>query len=113
MSHYDKGVILYQQRRFDLAEAEFRKALSENPQAPYSHAMLAAALSAQGHSERAVKEAQLAIKLDPEIAYSHYILSLSQLATGRNKDAEKSTVTDISQSCRRNCTVCRRLQAGS
>jgi tetratricopeptide (TPR) repeat protein len=90
VSHYDKGVILYQQRRFDLAEAEFRKALSEHPEAHYAHAMLAAALAAQGHSERGIKEAQIAIKLAPEFAYAHYILSLSQLASGRAGEAEKT-----------------------
>lgn len=89
-AHYEKGRLLYQQRRYDLAETEFRKALSENPNAPLAHAMLAASLSAQGQADKGVKEAEAAIKIAPELAYPYYILSLSQLACNRTGDAEKT-----------------------
>lgn len=89
-AHYEKGRVLYQQRRYDLAETEFRKALADDPNAPLAHAMLAASLSAQGHSDKGVKEAEAAIKLAPDIAYPYYILSLSQLACNRTGDAEKT-----------------------
>lgn len=88
--HYEKGRVLYQQRRYDLAETEFRKALANDPTAPLAHAMLAASLSAQGQPGKGVKEAEAAIRLAPDIAYPYYILSLSQLACNRTGDAEKT-----------------------
>ena len=36
-----RGQLLYQQSRFDMAEAELRQALAAEPQDAYAHALLA------------------------------------------------------------------------
>lgn len=89
-SHFDKGVALWELGRHESAEAEFRKALAQEPNHPGAHAFLGLALLAQKKPEKALSEAKLAIKCAPGHSFPYYVLSLAEAGTGRFNEAEKS-----------------------
>ena len=71
----ERAQLLYQQSRYDLAEAELRQALGEDPGHPYGHALLALTLVLRNEMKEATKEAQEAIHLAPDYAFAHYALA--------------------------------------
>ncbi|MFO1063183.1 MAG: tetratricopeptide repeat protein [Pirellulales bacterium] len=76
MSGLERALILLQQRRFDLAEKELRRALSDDPHSGYMHAVLALTLlHDETRWQEATEEAQQAIALEPDEAFSHFALS--------------------------------------
>src|ERR1700733_10393571 len=89
-THFERGTALRQMKKYDAAEAEFRKALGENPGDVPSHAMLALMLACQNKFDKARKEGQETVRLAPDTAYPFYVLSLIESMGGRSKDAEKS-----------------------
>lgn len=89
-SHFDKGLALYELGRHDAAEAEFRKALAQEPDHPGAHAFLGAVLLAQKKPELALPEAKLAIRCAPGQSFPYFILSMAEAGTGRFNEAEKS-----------------------
>jgi tetratricopeptide (TPR) repeat protein len=72
---YERGCLLFEQRRYDLAIKEFRAALVSEPNSPAAHAMLALSLSADGYLNAGIEEAEEAVRLGPDLAYAHYVLS--------------------------------------
>ncbi|MBX9788514.1 MAG: tetratricopeptide repeat protein [Pirellulales bacterium] len=77
--HFQRGAILLQQHRHDLAEQEFRQALVDDPHSELAHAMLALCLRQLDRSAEGVEEARAAIGLDPELALGHFALALNLL----------------------------------
>ena len=71
----ERGRLLYQQSRYDLAETELRQALSQDPGHAYGHALLALTLLQRKQLKQATQEAQEAIHLVPDYAFAHYALA--------------------------------------
>ncbi len=72
----DRALLLIQQRKFTLAEAELRNALSQDLDNAQNHAFLALCLMNQQKVKEALQEVQLAITLEPDFPFPHYIRSL-------------------------------------
>ncbi|MBK0402612.1 tetratricopeptide repeat protein [Adhaeribacter sp. BT258] len=72
----DRALLLIQQRKFNLAEAELRNALSQDLDNAQNHAFLALCLMNQQKTREALQEVDLAIALEPDFAFPHYIQSL-------------------------------------
>jgi tetratricopeptide (TPR) repeat protein len=70
-----RGELLYQQSRYDLAETELRQALGAEPGDAYAHALLALTLIQRKQLDDATSEAQQAIHLAPDYAFAHYALA--------------------------------------
>lgn len=70
--HLDRGLLLLQQQRFDLAERELRQALAEEPQSSRVHSALGWCLSALQRLEEAQRLADAAVALGPDDPLSHH-----------------------------------------
>lgn len=68
----ERALLLFQQSRHELAEAELRQALANEPQDAYAHALLALCLAAREKFDDATAEAQQAIHLGPDFPFAHY-----------------------------------------
>jgi tetratricopeptide (TPR) repeat protein len=71
-AHLERGLLLYQQSRHELAEAELRQAISLEPHDSLGHALLALCLSQREQFQDATAEAQQAIHLQPDSSFAHY-----------------------------------------
>src|SRR4029077_11267359 len=85
-SHLQRGRLLFQQSRYDLAEAELRQALAEDPNDAYAHALLAMCLAEREEFPDATAEARQAIHLEPDSPFTHYVLA--QVLHDRHHNAE-------------------------
>jgi Tfp pilus assembly protein PilF len=72
-AHLERALLLFQQSRHDMAEAELRQALGMEPHEAYPHALLALCLVELEKFDEATSEAQLAIHLQPDFSFSHYV----------------------------------------
>jgi tetratricopeptide (TPR) repeat protein len=70
-----RGELLFQQARYDLAETELRQALGAEPSDAYAHALLALTLAKRQQLAEATEEAGQAIHLAPDFSYAHYALA--------------------------------------
>jgi tetratricopeptide (TPR) repeat protein len=70
-----RGLLLYQQSRYEMAETELRQALGAEPDDAYAHALLALCLIERKRHEDATAEAQQAIHLAPDMPFAHYALA--------------------------------------
>ncbi len=68
----ERALLLYQQSRHELAEAELRQALAADPHDAYAHALLALCLDAREKFDDATNEARQAIHLSPDVPFAHY-----------------------------------------
>ncbi len=82
----ERGLLLYQQSRHELAEAEFRQALASDPHDPFAHALLGLCLANREEFQQATEEAQQAVHLAPDFSFAHY--ALAHVWHDRNHDAE-------------------------
>lgn len=73
--HRQRGQLLYEQQRFDLAEKELRQALGESPDDAGVHALLALCLARLERLPEAEREANQAVHLAPDASFSHYVLA--------------------------------------
>lgn len=71
----ERGLLLYQQSRHELAEAELRQALAAEPHDAYAHALLGLCLVERKQFKPATDEAQQAIHLAPDFPFAHYALA--------------------------------------
>ncbi|WP_422925556.1 tetratricopeptide repeat protein [Singulisphaera sp. PoT] len=85
-----RGLILLEQGRYDLAEREFRGAIIEAPDEPGPHAMLALCLKQRDLFQEALHEADEAIRLEPGWDFGHYVRGRVLLGMRRLKEAEAS-----------------------
>jgi tetratricopeptide (TPR) repeat protein len=67
-----RGLMLYQQGRHEMAETELRQTLSAEPNDPYAHSLLALCLAERAKFDDATQEAQHAIHLQPDFDFAHY-----------------------------------------
>jgi tetratricopeptide (TPR) repeat protein len=70
--HLERAILLYQQSRHELAEAELGQALAFDPDDAYAHALLAMCLADREKFEDATTEARQAIQLAPDFPFAHY-----------------------------------------
>jgi len=68
----ERGILLYQQSRHELAEGELRQALAMDPHDSYAHALLALCLVERKKFDEATAEARQAIHLGPDFPFAHY-----------------------------------------
>ena len=71
----DRAWLLMGSNRFDRSEQEIRKHLSENPDDPRAHTMLAMCLFDLSCHDEAIDSAKKAIELVPENPYPYWILA--------------------------------------
>ncbi len=74
--HYSLGNVLRDQKRYDEALDEFKKAVEEDPDFAFAHNGLAGTYYCLDDLENAEKEGRLAIKLKPDYALAYYHLGL-------------------------------------
>ena len=87
---YARAHLLLDQDRFEMAEAELRERLTENPGDGFAHSLLALSLSGQEKHKEAVAAARESVSLEPDFAPVHQILAQVQLNAGDWKSAEKT-----------------------
>ncbi len=85
---FERGHVLLQQGRHDLAEREFRQGLSEDPDNAFGHSQYALCLIHRDAKADALREATEAVRLEPNFGFHHYVLSIAQERNGRLKEAE-------------------------
>jgi tetratricopeptide (TPR) repeat protein len=76
---YQRGMLLYQQKRYAMAADEFRTELSQKPGSALAMSMLALSMTYDGRMALALPEAQAAIAADPERAFCHYALACTMI----------------------------------
>lgn len=81
-----RGLLLYEQSRYELAENELRQALGIDSQDAYAHALLGLCLSKREQFKEATEEAQQAIHLAPDFPFAHY--AHASILHERNRDDE-------------------------
>lgn len=83
----ERGQILLGQRRYEQAEAEFRRSLADEPDNPIAHVLLAESLLGRDEAVEATAEAQKAIGLAPEFDAAHATVSRTFLQRNRFEEA--------------------------
>jgi tetratricopeptide (TPR) repeat protein len=92
---YQRGIILYGHKRYDLAAQEFREELSQDPTNAVAHTQLALCLHMQGQREESVCESREAIRLAADNAYCHYALGWILTDLARHHEAESAALEAI------------------
>jgi tetratricopeptide (TPR) repeat protein len=88
---FQRGIVLFNQHRHDLADREFRQELAESPDNAFAHAFLSLCLmQQQDRKQEALREADEAIRLDPAKAFCHYVRGRVLCDQDRYKEAEAS-----------------------
>lgn len=82
----ERAVLLLQQSRHELAEAELRQALAAEPDDSHAHALLALCLAHRENFGEASDEARQAVHLLPDFAFAHY--ALARVFYARNRFSE-------------------------
>ena len=90
-----RGMMLFGQGRHDLADREFRRELSEDPDSVLAHAFLALCLLSQSKHDDALREADEAIRIAPDLAFCHFARGHALLAMTRYRDAEASAAQAV------------------
>ncbi len=88
-SHYQKGLTLFLNRQFKLAETEFRRELTESPDYSSAHAMLSMSMLQQSKVDQALASAKEAVRLAPDLAYGHYALASANYRKGKIEIANR------------------------
>lgn len=87
--HFERGMALFELRRFREAIEEFSQELADDPQSALALAMRAACLGSLAKNRQAQQDARAAIELDPECDYAFYALSIIYMCRGRQRAAHK------------------------
>ncbi len=72
---YQRGMLLYNQKRYGMAADEFRKELAVNPQSALAMGMLALSLNYDRKPAEAMGPARDAIACDPDRGFVHYVMA--------------------------------------
>lgn len=67
-----RALILFEQRRYDLAASELRQVAAAEPDDPFARALLALCLAEQEEFAEAGSQADEAVRLAPDLAFAHY-----------------------------------------
>lgn len=92
---WQRAILLYQQRRWDLAEQELRGVLAQNPDFAPAHAMLGIVLSNADNLDDALAHARQSVTIDPENDFGFYAIAVVQVARNDLKaavDAAESAI---------------------
>lgn len=84
-AHYERAVLLYEQSRYDLAEAALRQALADEPDDPRAHALRALCQSQLKRHDDAVESARRAVVAAPDLPFAHH--AMAQVCFERRDDA--------------------------
>ncbi len=87
--HYNKGIELYKQGKYDQAGREFKKAIELKPNDVYALYGLGNTYYCKAKYDDAVKIYSKAININPDYAKVHYSLSLAYSKLGMTREAEK------------------------
>ncbi|MCC6406903.1 MAG: tetratricopeptide repeat protein [Planctomycetes bacterium] len=88
--HFERGRLLLEQERHDLAIREFELELAEDPDQAHVHALLALCHRGKEDHARAAEHARRAIELAPDAAFVHYVHAQVALGAERFAEALKS-----------------------
>jgi tetratricopeptide (TPR) repeat protein len=81
-----RGLLLMEQGRHEMAEQEMRQHLVQEPNDGFAHALLALCLLEQKRLKEAEEASHSAIGSEPDSAFSHY--ALARVLSERNRDDE-------------------------
>ena len=95
MEHLHRAQLLMDQQRWELAEGELRRVLTDQPNFGPAHSLLALCLSARQQYAEATQEAQSGIHLMPDEAFGHYALARVYLDRNRDKEAREAAIAAI------------------
>lgn len=90
--HLKRAQVLFEQRRYDLAETELRQAIGLDPENPDAYAYLALCLAERKQWQPATEAAQRAIAIDAGIPFCHY--ALAAVLHDRNMHKEAGLAID-------------------
>ena len=93
--HLQRGLLLFEQSRFEQAENEFRQAIALDSSDAYPHAMLALTLSEQERYKDAEREVAEALALDPGHPFIHYVNARILFDRDRYPEAEAAIAEAI------------------
>jgi len=86
-SHLERGLLLYQQDRHELAGEQLRLALAQEPDDAHAHALLALCLAEGEQFAEATDEARQAIVLAPDYDFAHFAAARVAYARDQYEDA--------------------------
>jgi tetratricopeptide (TPR) repeat protein len=86
-ANLQRALLLYDQSRHAMAEAELRQALAADPHEFFAHALLGLCLAKREQFTEATEEARQAIHLSPDSAFAHYALASILHDRNHNPDA--------------------------
>jgi tetratricopeptide (TPR) repeat protein len=89
LTHYNLGLLLAQTNRLDEAVAEYKLALTFDPNDARTHNNLAAVLARQGKLDQAARELTRALEIDPDNANTHTNLGLVYTQQGHRERAAR------------------------
>ncbi|MCR9246645.1 MAG: tetratricopeptide repeat protein [bacterium] len=92
---FQRAILLYQQHRWDLAVAEFRRFLTGDPENAQAHAFLAFALVQLDDLDAALESARQAVKLAPDEELSYAALATAHAQREEFDDALTAIQTAI------------------
>ena len=81
------AMILMQQHRLDLAQAEAEQIISRDQQNAMAHNILGSVLMAQGDHEQGMQALNRATQINPQLADAFFKQGIFQLGTGRGEEA--------------------------
>src|SRR5262249_6171048 len=70
---YERARILFEHRRYDLAEQELHRELAAEPQNGLAHAFLGHCLGRRGKLEEGRQAVEEGIRLAPDLGYAHRV----------------------------------------
>ena len=85
----ERALLLYQQSRYELAEAELRQSLAAEPHDTYAHALLGLCLAHREKYEDATTETRQAIHMAPDFPFAHF--AHAHVLFDRNRFSEALT----------------------
>jgi tetratricopeptide (TPR) repeat protein len=91
----DRALLLYNQSRYELAEREVRQSLSDDPDHPVAHAVLAFCLAGRKQFDEARQEAERAVALAPWFPFVHYARAKVLYQQDRLPEAEDALAEAI------------------
>ncbi|MDX1947089.1 MAG: tetratricopeptide repeat protein [Pirellulaceae bacterium] len=91
-SHFKRGALLLDQRRYEEAIGEFQLHLGQVADDPTTHAMIALALAGLERLPEATEHAQRAIHLGPDDPFGHF--ALARVLLDRNRYPEAQTAIE-------------------
>jgi tetratricopeptide (TPR) repeat protein len=81
---YQRGIVLYHQKRYTLAADEFRNDLAANPQNVRAMAMLGLSLTYDGKVTEGIEQTKHAVAAEPECGFVYYAMACALVGPPRN-----------------------------